>query len=84
MVIPNVTVPHIRKGDNIGVALDLTVPVITYFFNGVKIPGYFLNFNLDGMFFPVISLSAKIRSVLGPGGLKSWRPSHLAKFPGWP
>ena len=43
-----------KKGDNIGVALDLTVPIMTFFFNGVKVPGYFRNFNLDGMFFPVI------------------------------
>ena len=61
LVIPHVSVPHIRKGDNIGVALDLTVPIITFFFNGMKIPGYFRNFNLDGMFFPVISSSAKVR-----------------------
>lgn len=46
--------PFIKKGDNIGVALDLTVPIMTFFFNGVKVPGYFRNFNLDGMFFPVI------------------------------
>ena len=61
LVIPHVSVPHIRKGDNIGCALDLTVPIITFFFNGMKIPGYFRNFNLDGMFFPVISSSAKVR-----------------------
>lgn len=41
--------------------MDLTVPIITFFFNGMKIPGYFRNFNLNGMFFPVISSSAKIR-----------------------
>lgn len=56
-------VPYVKKGDNIGVALDLTVPIITFFFNGMKIPGYFRNFNLNGMFFPVISSSAKIRFV---------------------
>ncbi len=32
-------VPYVKKGDNIGVALDLTVPIITFFFNGMKIPG---------------------------------------------
>ena len=63
MVIPSVNVPYVKKGDNIGVALDLTVPIITFFFNGMKIPGYFRNFNLNGMFFPVISSSAKIRLV---------------------
>ena len=52
--------PHVKKGDNIGCALDLSVPIITFFYNGMKIPGYFRNFNLAGMFFPVISASAKI------------------------
>ena len=60
MVIPSVSQPHVKKGDNIGVALDLTIPVITFFINGMKVPGYFRDFNLDGMFFPVISASAKI------------------------
>ena len=60
MVVPSVEEPHIKKGDNIGCALDLSVPIITFFYNGMKIPGYFRNFNLDGMFFPVISASAKI------------------------
>ena len=60
MVIPSVNQPHVKKGDNIGVALDLSVPVITFFINGMKVPGYFRDFNLDGMFFPVISASAKI------------------------
>ena len=60
MVIPSVNQPHVKKGDNIGVALDLTVPVMTFFINGMKVPGYFRDFNLDGMFFPVISASAKI------------------------
>lgn len=64
LVIPSVNVPYVKKGDSIGVALDLTVPIITFFFNGLKIPGYFRNFNLNGMFFPVISSSAKIRFVL--------------------
>ena len=60
MVVPSLEEPHVRKGDNIGCALDLSVPIITFFYNGIKIPGYFRNFNLDGMFFPVISASAKI------------------------
>ena len=53
--------PFLRKGDNIGVALDLSVPIMTFFFNGVKVNGYFRNFNLDGMFFPAVSSSAKVR-----------------------
>ena len=60
MVIPSVNEPYIKKGDNIGCALDLSVPIITFFYNGIKIPGYFRNFNLEGMFFPVISASAKL------------------------
>ena len=60
LVIPTVDEPHVKKGDNIGCALDLSVPIITFFYNGMKIPGYFRNFNLAGMFFPVISASAKI------------------------
>ena len=60
LVIPSVSQPHVKKGDNIGIALDLTVPIITFFLNGMKVPGYFRNFNLDGMFFPVVSASSKI------------------------
>lgn len=60
-VVPGSAEPFIRKGDIIGCALDLTVPIINFYFNGVKIRGAFKNFNLDGMFFPVISVSAKVR-----------------------
>jgi hypothetical protein len=64
-VIPDAVEPFIRKGDVIGCALDLTVPVITFTFNGHIVKGSFRNFNLDGMFFPVISCSSKLRySVL--------------------
>ena len=74
--------PFIKKGDNIGVALDLTVPIMTFFFNGVKVPGYFRNFNLDGMFFPVISSSAKVscRFLLGgeEGRLKYAPPANFS------
>ncbi|XP_026840889.1 ryanodine receptor isoform X9 [Drosophila persimilis] len=52
--------PYIRKGDVIGVAIDLSVPVITFTFNGVKVRGCFRDFNLDGMFFPVMSCSSKL------------------------
>jgi ryanodine receptor 2 len=47
--------------DVVGCALDLTIPIITFTFNGVPIKGSFRNFNLDGMFFPVISCSSKLR-----------------------
>ena len=61
VVMPQATEPYIRKGDVIGCALDLTVPVITFTFNGHLVTGSFRNFNLDGMFFPVISCSSKLR-----------------------
>jgi ryanodine receptor 2 len=57
------TEPYIRKGDVIGVALDLTVPCITFTFNGNQVKGSFRDFNLDGMFFPVISCSSKLRLI---------------------
>lgn len=53
--------PFIKKGDVIGCALDLTIPVITFSFNGQPVQGHFRDFNLDGMFFPVISCSSKLR-----------------------
>ncbi|XP_044571096.1 ryanodine receptor isoform X10 [Drosophila ananassae] len=52
--------PFIRKGDVIGVAIDLSVPIITFTFNGGKVRGSFRDFNLDGMFFPVMSCSSKL------------------------
>ena len=82
LVIPSVSQPHVKKGDNIGVALDLTVPIITFFINGMKVPGYFRNFNLDGMFFPVVSASSKIscRFLFGGdhGRLKYAPPEHFS------
>lgn len=53
--------PYIRKSDVIGVALDLNIPIIYFTFNGQKVKGTFRNFNLDGMFFPVMSCSSKLR-----------------------
>ena len=64
VVMPEATEPYIRKGDVIGCALDLTVPVITFTFNGHLVTGSFRNFNLDGMFFPLISCSSKLRYSL--------------------
>lgn len=54
-------VPHLQKGDLIGVTLDLNIPQISFTVNGVRVNGFFRDFNLDGMFFPVISVSAKVR-----------------------
>lgn len=61
-VIPGVqNVPSIKKSDVIGCALDLTIPIITFTLNGKLVQGAFRDFNLDGMFFPVISCSSKVR-----------------------
>ncbi|XP_070180339.1 ryanodine receptor-like isoform X4 [Littorina saxatilis] len=51
---------HFQKGDVIGCSLDLTVPQIAFSVNGVRVGGFFKDFNLDGMFFPVITLSASV------------------------
>jgi len=50
-----------RKGDIIGCALDLTVPSISFTLNGVPVKGLFKDFNLDGLFFPVVSMTACVR-----------------------
>lgn len=58
----------IRKGDIIGCILDLDIPLITFTVNGVPVRGCFRNFNTDGMFYPVISFSAKVSSRFLFGG----------------
>lgn len=81
-VVHNVTEPYIRKSDVIGCALDLTIPIITFTFNGAPITGSFRNFNLDGMFFPAISCSSKLscRFLLGGdhGRLKFQPPEEFS------
>ncbi|VDK18161.1 unnamed protein product [Anisakis simplex] len=52
------------KGDIVGCALDLTIPEIRFTVNGMPTFGCFKNFNVDGYFFPVMSLSAKVRSIM--------------------
>lgn len=47
------------KGDVIGAILDLNIPLITFTVNGLPVRGCFKGFNTDGMFYPVISFSAK-------------------------
>lgn len=56
--------PYIRKNDVVGVALDLNVPIIYFTFNGARVRSNFRNFNLDGMFFPVMSCSSKLRCAI--------------------
>ncbi|KAK3867881.1 hypothetical protein Pcinc_026695, partial [Petrolisthes cinctipes] len=68
LVNPIDSVPWIKKGDVIGCALDLTVPIITFYVNGRQVNGAFTGFNLDGMFFPVVSASAKLSARFLLGG----------------
>ncbi|XP_046677460.1 LOW QUALITY PROTEIN: ryanodine receptor-like [Homalodisca vitripennis] len=81
-VMPNSVEPYIKKADVIGVALDLTVPIMTFTFNGIPIQGCFRDFNLDGMFFPCISCSSKLscRFLLGGdhGRLKYVPPDEFS------
>ncbi|KAL3284793.1 hypothetical protein HHI36_018934 [Cryptolaemus montrouzieri] len=81
-VIAKSTEPYIKKSDVVGCALDLTVPIITFTFNGMPIRGSFRDFNLDGMFFPVISCSSKLscRFLLGgdQGKLKYNPPEEFS------
>ena len=58
---------ELRKGDVIGCAIDLNVPEVTFSLNGELIQGAFRHFNIDGYFYPVMSLSAKVscRFVFG-------------------
>lgn len=60
VVFSNISEPFIKKNDVIGCTLDLSVPVIRFTFNGEPVHGCFTDFNLDGMFFPVISCSSKL------------------------
>uniref|UniRef100_A0A182QKY2 Ryanodine receptor 3, brain n=1 Tax=Anopheles farauti TaxID=69004 RepID=A0A182QKY2_9DIPT len=60
-VVPReISEPFIKKGDVIGCTLDLSVPIIRFTFNGEPVQGCFTDFNLDGMFFPVMSCSSKL------------------------
>ncbi|KAI1309032.1 Ryanodine receptor [Halotydeus destructor] len=49
----------LSKNDVIGCILDLNIPLITFTVNGMPVRGCFKGFNTDGMFYPVISFSAK-------------------------
>ena len=57
--LPDSRYPNFFKNDVIGCILDLSIPLITFTVNGVPIRGCFKNFSTDGMFYPVISFSAK-------------------------
>ncbi|KAI1722893.1 RIH domain-containing protein [Ditylenchus destructor] len=72
----------LRKGDIIGCALDLVAPEIRFSLNGQTISCVYKNFNVDGFFFPLMSLSAKIscRFIFGRshGRLKHGPPSGFS------
>lgn len=49
--------------DVVSCCLDLSVPSISFRINGHPVQGMFENFNVDGLFFPVISFSSGVKSV---------------------
>uniref|UniRef100_A0A915DIR8 B30.2/SPRY domain-containing protein n=1 Tax=Ditylenchus dipsaci TaxID=166011 RepID=A0A915DIR8_9BILA len=71
-----------RKGDVIGCTLDLVAAEIRFSLNGQAIASVYKNFNLDGFFFPVMSLSAKVscRFIFGRshGKLKYGPPTNFS------
>ncbi|KAG6928167.1 ryanodine receptor 1, skeletal muscle, partial [Chelydra serpentina] len=46
--------------DVVSCCLDLSVPSMSFRINGFPVQGMFENFNVDGLFFPVVSFSAGI------------------------
>ncbi|KAL4003146.1 RIH domain family protein [Acanthocheilonema viteae] len=58
----------LQKGDIVGCLLDLNIPEISFTVNGQQTTGLFKNFNIDGFFFPVMSLSAKVSCRFMFGG----------------
>ena len=60
----NVATPdqHILTADDVvSCCLDLSVPSISFRINGHPVQGMFEDFNLDGLFFPVVSFSAGVK-----------------------
>lgn len=50
--------------DVVSCCLDLSVPSISFRINGHPVQGMFENFNVDALFFPVISFSAGVKCVI--------------------
>ncbi|XP_023662899.1 ryanodine receptor 1b isoform X3 [Paramormyrops kingsleyae] len=60
---------HILAADDVvSCCLDLSVPSISFRINGHPVQGMFENFNVDGLFFPVISFSAGVKARFLLGG----------------
>ncbi|XP_038616986.1 ryanodine receptor 2 [Tachyglossus aculeatus] len=57
----------LRTEDVVSCCLDLSTPSVSFRINGQPVQGMFENFNVDGLFFPVVSFSAgiKVRFLLG-------------------
>ncbi|XP_067310941.1 ryanodine receptor 3 isoform X2 [Pseudorasbora parva] len=72
----------LTSDDVVSCCMDLTAPSISFRINGQPVQGMFENFNIDGMFFPVVSFSAgvKVRFLLGGrhGDFKFLPPSGYA------
>lgn len=68
----------LRTDDVISCCLDLSAPSISFRINGQPVQGMFENFNIDGLFFPVVSFSAGIKLVCAC--FLVCFPSHLPDF----
>ncbi|KAF3706490.1 Ryanodine receptor 1 [Channa argus] len=69
-VLRHVVTPsqHILAAEDVvSCCLDLSVPSISFRINGHPVQGMFENFNVDGLFFPVVSFSAGIKTLLALG-----------------
>lgn len=69
----------LKKNDVIGCILDLNIPLITFTVNGMPVRGCFKNFNTEGMFYPVVSFSARFSCRFlfgGDQGRLKFGPPH--------
>lgn len=80
----------LQAKDVISCCLDLSAPSMSFRINGQPVQGMFEDFNLDGMFFPVVSLSAGVRVRFLVGGRNGefkfmppagYAPAHEALLP---
>ncbi|XP_070577063.1 ryanodine receptor 2-like isoform X7 [Ptychodera flava] len=78
------------KGDIVGCCLDLSVPRMLFHVNGNPVKAAFESFNLDGLFYPVISMSAAVSCRFILGGKhgrfkytspKGFAPAHESLLP---
>lgn len=50
-----------KKNDVIGCLLDLNIPEMWFSLNGLPVKGLLREFNLNGMLYPAVSLSSRVR-----------------------